>query len=178
MFQAMGSTGFNVAPPAPHGMNDGDHEALTALFDRLRHAEGPRDPAAEAWIADALERDPALRYRVVELAVVQMHALAAAHNRIQELEHQHQGKGGFLGGLFGGSAAPRPQPVHAPGYRPGMFSHQGSFLGNAATTAVGVMGGMLMAGALMSMLDIGEAEAAEEPAAEDTGAQEFEEEQF
>lgn len=79
---------------------------------------------------------------------------------------QPQQSRGLLGGLFGGRQAspmpnyaqqqpqymPPPQPVHAPGYQPGMFQQGGgsSFLGSALTTAAGVAGGMVVGNMLMN----------------------------
>jgi hypothetical protein len=70
---------------------------------------------------------------------------------------------GMFGGLFGGRQTPQPnaaqpgysrppQPVHAPGYQPGMFQQGGgsSFLGSALTTAAGVAGGMIVGNMLMN----------------------------
>jgi hypothetical protein len=93
---------------------------------------------------------PEARYRVTQTAFVQEHALAEAQNRIQQLEYELErtrreaqaapsGGGGFLGGLFGGGRPapqqpmpPPPQPVHAPGYQPGMFGDPRQQQGRAA----------------------------------------------
>lgn len=71
----------------------------------------------------------------------------------------------LFGGLFGGRQTPPagyarpghgqpPQPVHAPGYQPGMFQQQqgggSGFLASALTTAAGVAGGMVVGNMLMN----------------------------
>ncbi len=73
---------------------------------------------------------------------------------------QPQQPRGVFGNLFGGRQGPPaqsrylppPQPVHAPGYQPGMFQQGGgsSFLGSALTTAAGVAGGMIVGNMLMN----------------------------
>ncbi len=77
---------------------------------------------------------------------------------------QPQPSRGLFGGLFGGRQSappppppqqrymPPPQPVHAPGYQPGMFQRGGGsgFLGSALTTAAGVAGGMVLGNMMMN----------------------------
>lgn len=151
-------------------MTPEDRQAIEGFFARMRQVTTERDPEAERLIAELMQRDPQTKYYITQMAFFQEHALAEAQNRIRELEAQLQqrGSGGFLGGLFGGGRPTGPlHPVHAPGYRPGMFNQQqGGFLGTMASTAVGVMGGLLLGSALASMLGIGEAAAAEAPAEE------------
>ncbi len=129
----------------------------------------PIDPDADRLLAELFAQYPEARYRVAQMAFFGEHALAEATNRIRELEwqlQQAQQPRGFLGGLFGGttSQGQPPSPVHAPGWRPGLFSQQpgGSFLGTAAATALGVLGGLMIGQALASMLGLGgEAQASE-----------------
>jgi hypothetical protein len=129
----------------------------------------PLDPEADALLKQLQDQYPEARYRLAQLAFVQEHALAEAQNRIAQLEWEAQSRGqqgGLLGGLFGGNrpVAPPPQPVHAPGYRPGMFQQGGpGFLGSAARVAVGVAGGMLLGSAIASMLGMGGAAHAANP---------------
>ena len=155
----------------------------------------PVDRDADGLILELFNKHPEARYRVTQTAFVQEHALAEAQNRIQQLEYELErtrreaqaapsGGGGFLGGLFGGGRPapqppmpPPPQPVHAPGYQPGMFGdprqqQQGrsgmGFLGTAGAAMAGVAGGMVAGSVLSSMMGgggHGAAQAAEAPAA-------------
>ncbi|GBQ70456.1 hypothetical protein AA103196_2495 [Ameyamaea chiangmaiensis NBRC 103196] len=85
----------------------------------------PIDPEADRFIGENFQRYPEARYRITQMAVVQEAALAAAQNRIKQLEWQLQqaqtalqqsqqqprgaGGGGFLGGLFGGGQRAQTQ---------------------------------------------------------------------
>jgi hypothetical protein len=131
----------------------------------------PIDPQADALLKQLFDQHPEARYRIAQLAFVQEHALAEAANRIQQLEWEAENRGrqgGMLGGLFGGGGrqTPPPQPVHAPGFQPGMFNQGPGFMGTAARVAVGVAGGMLLGSMIGSMLGAGTAEAAEAPQAD------------
>lgn len=136
-------------------MTPEDRQAITAFFDRLRDASAEIDAEAEQLIRDEMERSPQARYHVTQLAFFQQQALAEAQNHIALLEHElaQRGNGGFLGGLFsnGGVNPALPEPVRAPGYRPGMFEQQGGFMGGAAATAMTSAGG-LMLGAFLGSL--------------------------
>lgn len=177
--------------PAPSGFAASVPQAGTPALP-------PVDPQADQLLADLFTRYPESRYRITQLAFVQEHALAEATNQINQLQAALQqaraaaapapapaaspwGQGqpvaaaapqqsrGFLGGIFGSSPAPAPQPQfapqpqyaqpmmapqpqYAPGYQPGMFQRSGSgFLGSALTTAAGVAGGMMAANALTGL---------------------------
>jgi hypothetical protein len=168
------------------------------LFAKLRQAEqqaGPRDPAAEQEIAAAVSRQPAAPYYMSQVILIQEQTVQAQNQRIQELETQLAERpaagGGFLGGLFGGGAAPaastaRPAaertPVMAPGSSPATAFGKssaaapsrgwsqptqpagGGFLASALTTAAGVAGGIMMANALTGLFGGNEAQASETPA--------------
>lgn len=174
-------------------MTPEERQAISGLFDRMKALTAERDPEAEQLIRQRMEQDPQTKYYIAQLAYFLEHAQAESQNRIQQLEWQLQnaqqtaqpaqaGGGGFLSGLFGGGGArratlPPPAPVHAPGYRPGMFQNQGGgFFAGAMQTAMGVAGGLLLGNMLMSMFDPGVAEAAEpvaeEPVADEVGYEE------
>jgi uncharacterized protein len=140
-----------------------------------------RDPAAERAIAEGMSRAPNATYPLVQTVLVQDEALKRANARIQELESGNaeapNENAGFLdsmrGALFGrettsrGSVPPvrsraddampyepeRPAtPYGAPPYpAPPMGAPGGSFLGNAASTAAGVIGGSLLLDGIRSM---------------------------
>jgi hypothetical protein len=160
-------------------MTPQEQELVNELLDRLAKLEGnPRDPDAERLIADGLRRAPHAVYALVQTALVQDEALKRANARIEELQAQTAGgpqqQGGFLGSvrdeILGkrdprGSvpsvrsqtqSSPTPAPPYppGPGLAPGMgpaFGSGGSFLGTAASTAAGVIGGGLLLNSIRSM---------------------------
>ncbi|WP_439579377.1 DUF2076 domain-containing protein [Elioraea sp.] len=146
-------------------MTDEERRLITDFVTRVIEAGGEAiDPEADALLGELFARHPAARYRVAQMAFFQEHALAEASNRIHQLEWQlerAQSTGGIFGGLFGNPQQRLPPPAaHAPGYRPGLFDQGRGFVGTAGTTALAVMGGFLVGGALASMM-AGDAEAAE-----------------
>ena len=155
-----------------------EQELVEELFDRLANLENnPRDPAAERLIADGLRRAPHAVYALVQTALVQDEALKRANARIEELKAQlgsvgqEQQQGGFLDSMREavlGRRDPRSsvptvrsqaQSSSAPPYqaRPQYppqtpaFGSGGSFLGTAASTAAGVIGGGLLLSSIRSM---------------------------
>lgn len=172
-------------------MDHNDKQAIDGVFNRLAQVGqqgGPRDAEAEAFIQQRMNAQDGSAYYLAQTVVVQDHALNAAQQRIEELEHQLRNRpaqsGGFMSRLFGGAPAqpaarpaPQPQPQAAMGQRPtsspfgqrpgGPFGQQqaaapqgGGFLAGAAQTAVGVAGGMLLGNMIGSMLAGDAAEAA------------------
>jgi uncharacterized protein len=141
----------------------------------------PRDPDAERLIADGLRRAPHAVYALVQTALVQDEALKRANARIEELHEEVGGQeqprsGSFLDNMRDavlGRSEPRSSAPSAPSYRPqagyppqtppyptgpglapGMgpaFGSGGSFLGTAASTAAGVIGGGLLLNSIRSM---------------------------
>ena len=98
-------------------MTPQEHQLLSGLFDRIRaNSSGPRDPQAEAFIADAVRTQPAAPYIMAQSVIVLEQTLQAASQRIQELESQARPasggaqEGSFLGNIgrsiFGGSPTP------------------------------------------------------------------------
>ena len=160
-------------------MTPQEQELVNELLDRLAKVEGnPRDPDAERLIADGLRRAPHAVYALVQTALVQDEALKRANARIEELQAQTAGEsqhqGGFLDSVRDeilGKRDPRgsvpsvrsqtqSSPTAAPPYPPGRglapgtgpaFGSGGSFLGTAASTAAGVIGGGLLLNSIRSM---------------------------
>ena len=142
----------------------------------------PRDPDAERAIRDGLRRAPHSIYPLVQTVLVQDEALKAANARIEALESgaTEAGSarpGGFLDNmrdvLFGRAEARRgsvppvrpgsqlpprqaaPQSAFGQPYAQGALgrSPQGaSFLGTAAATAAGMVGGALLLDGVRSAL--------------------------
>jgi len=176
-------------------MTPQERELITELFDRLASLEGsPRDGEADRAIAEGLARAPHAIYPLVQTVLVQDEALKRANARIQELEGADGGAGtreggSFLdsmrGALFGRDSSARgsvpsvppgstsgqyaPPPPQAPGYAPSPGyapAPGGSFLGTAAASAAGVIGGSLLLDSIRSMFSPGHAFAgAREPTA-------------
>jgi hypothetical protein len=105
-------------------MNGEERQLITGLFDRMRNVGAvEKDRDAEALINQSVRQIPDAAYMLVQSVLVQEHALQQAGARIEDLEARvreledqasrqpapQQTSGGFLGGLFGGSApAARP----------------------------------------------------------------------
>jgi hypothetical protein len=146
-------------------MTDEERRLIAGFVTRVVEAGGEAiDSEADALLAELFARHHAARYRIAQMAFFQEHALAEANNRIAQLEWQLErarATGGIFGGLFGNPRQTLPPPAaHAPGWRPGLFDQGSGFVGSAGTTALAVMGGFLLGGALASMM-AGEAGAAE-----------------
>jgi uncharacterized protein len=81
-------------------MTPQERQLIDDLFDRLSRLENsPRDPDAQAAIAQGLRSAPNAIYALVQTALVQDEALRRAHERIQELEGgapEQRQSGGFL----------------------------------------------------------------------------------
>lgn len=159
-------------------MTPQESQLVTELFDRLARLESsPRDTEAERAIADGASRAPHALYALVQTALVQDEALRRADARIRELsgaDAAAPGGGGFLdsmrnaigghgsvpsvrpaatdsrwnnGAASGGAVLPQAQPA-APAQSPGFG---GSFLGTAAASAAGVIGGALLFNSIGSL---------------------------
>lgn len=161
-------------------MTPQERQLVTDLFDRLARLESaPRDAEAERAIVDGLRRAPNAVYALVQTALVQDEALRRADARIRELggDAEQPAGGGFLdtmrnalggrgsvpsvrpgatdnrwnqGGALGanlGGAQAQPNAAAAPS--PGFGG--GSFLGTAAASAAGVIGGALLFNSIGSL---------------------------
>jgi hypothetical protein len=91
-----------------------------------------------------MERIPGAAYYLAQVVLVQRQALLKAEERLAELERQR--------GAAPGSLAPRPQATAPQAATPRPLQpRRPGFLESAAQTAVGVGGGILMAGAAMEL---------------------------
>lgn len=96
-------------------MNDQERQVIADIFRRLEQvAHQPRDPEAEAFIADRLRQQPYAPYAMAQAVFVQEQALAnlqrdneALRAELDQARRQPQ-QGGFLSSLFGGGARPEP----------------------------------------------------------------------
>ncbi len=159
-------------------MTPQERQQVNELFDRLARLEtAPRDAEAERAIAEGLARAPHAIYPLVQTVLVQDEALKRADARIRELSGEDTGPregGGFLDSMRnaltgrpthgsvpsvrasagdpdarwnrgGALAAPAAAaPSQAPGFG-------GSFLGTAAASAAGMIGGALLLNSISSM---------------------------
>jgi hypothetical protein len=128
-------------------MTPQERQLVDDLFDRLAKVENsPREPNANAAIAEGLRRAPNAVYALVQTVLVQDEALRHAEARIQELEsgaQQQQPSGGFLDSMrdtFLGSGQSRGS---VPNVRPGDGAPRGPVWnsGQALEQADARMGG-------------------------------------
>ena len=153
-------------------MTPQERQLVTELFDRLATLEGNRrDPEAEALIAEGLRNAPHAPYALVQTVLVQDEALRNADARIRELEGGDSAaptQGGFLDNMRDALSRPaRARPRlgafgrHGPrcalaiarsgSARRRAVDRGGSFLGTAAASAAGVIGGALLLNSFRSM---------------------------
>jgi hypothetical protein len=160
-------------------MTPQERELIDSVFDRLAQVAGaPKDPEAERLIADRLRTLPDATYGLVQAVAVQEMTLRQAQTHIAELERRLAAApaaasgGGFLGGAANPwapaprAASPIPQVAPQPQYAPaqtaappqqpapspwGQPAAAGGFLRSAATTAVGMAGGMMLAEGISSL---------------------------
>jgi len=155
-------------------MTPQERQLIDDLFDRLAKVEAtPRDAGAERAIAEASQRAPHALYALVQTVLVQDEALKQAEARIRELsgEGEAPSGGGFLDSMrntlsgrgsvpsvragtpdsrwnTGGALAQVQQPTSPFNAPPQAQGGGPSFLGTAAATAAGVIGGSLLFNAL------------------------------
>jgi len=156
-------------------MTPQERQLVDELFERLAKLENaPRDAGAERAISDGLARAPHAIYALVQTVLVQDEALKRADARIRELTGEDPATtGGFLDsmrqvltGHAGGTSVPSVRPgtsagpdprwntggaLAQPGSAQPAPSSGGSFLGTAAASAAGVIGGALLLNSISSM---------------------------
>jgi hypothetical protein len=159
-------------------MTPQERQQVNELFERLARLESaPRDAEAERAIAEGLARAPHALYPLVQTMLVQDEALKRADARIRELSGADDGprdSGGFLDNMRAALIG-RPTHTSVPSVRAASPSEtdprwnrggvlpqaaapaaaapsQGSsFLGTAAASAAGVIGGALLLNSISSM---------------------------
>ena len=151
-------------------MTPQERQLVDELFDRLARLEtAPRDREAEQAIADGLAGAPHAIYPLVQTVLVQDEALKRADARIRELTGEDAAEpaaGGFLDNKRqaltgragsvpsirpGTSANPDPRWNSGGSFATAAPSPGGSFLGTAAASAAGVIGGALLLNSISSM---------------------------
>jgi uncharacterized protein len=145
-------------------MSPQESRLLQDFLDQLVQVKGiTKDPQAEAMITQAVRQQPDAAYLLVQRALLQEQALEAAKAQIAALQSQAQGgrQGGFLDSAssWGNSVRTSVRPAVAPQAEPVYGSYAaprasmmpsmlggggGSFLGNMAATAAGVVGGAFL----------------------------------
>lgn len=161
-------------------MTPQERQLVIDLFDRLAQVENsPRDADAERTIADGIRRAPNALYALVQTALVQDEALKRADARIRELSDVDAAPaagGGFLDtmrnalGERGSVPSVRAAPANDSRWNTGGTLSQrsqatapaqpigsgGSFLGTAAASAAGVIGGALLFNSIGSLFGGGQ----------------------
>lgn len=146
-------------------MTPQERQLVDELFDRLARLEtAPRDAEAERAITEGLARAPHALYPLVQTVLVQDEALKRADARIRELTGEDApAQGGFLDsmraafiGRTAGTSVPTVRPGATGGGDPRFASaaapaQGGSFLGTAAASAAGVIGGAVLLNTIGSM---------------------------
>lgn len=106
-------------------MTPQERDVIAGIFDRLKQAANqPRDPEAEAFIAERLREQPYAPYAMAQAVYVQEQALLNLQAQTDELKAQVQSlqnrpaepapqSGGFLSGIFGGGDRPADAPARA-----------------------------------------------------------------
>ena len=128
-------------------MTPQERQLVDDLFDRLARLEtSPREPDADAAIAQGLRRAPNAVYALVQTVLVQDEALRRADARIQELEgggEQQQPSGGFLDSMRDAILGPGQGRGSVPSVRPGDSAQRGPVWnsGQALNQADARMGG-------------------------------------
>jgi hypothetical protein len=145
-------------------MDRNDRRLFEELAAELQQAQPVRDKDAEAdaLISQRIAAQPDSVYLLTQAVLLQQEALKNAQQRIADLEAQQarqaRPRGGLFSGLFGGAPqyGGRRTPYYQPYYQqPGYGAGGSSFLGQAASTAVGVAGGMLLFEGLTDLFDGG-----------------------
>jgi hypothetical protein len=162
-------------------MTPQEQELILSVARRLHEAPlTSKDAQAEELIQREIGAQKDAAYVLTQAVILQEHALKQAQERLGAMETElkqtrqqasAQSRGGFLGGLFGGSSAPPAAPT--PGFQnrapqPAQASGFGDFMRGAASVAVGVAGGQLLFSGLSGLFGADEATPSTEASPEPT----------
>jgi hypothetical protein len=176
-------------------MTPQERRMVDELFERLASLENtPRDAEALRAISDGLQRAPNALYPLVQSVLVQDEALKRADARIRELEDElgiaPEQPRGFLDSMRDNLSGQREPQGSVPSVRPSVTApvsgawrttqvppaegpppqnpgpSGGSFLGTAAASAAGAIGGVLLMNSMRGLFggQHGQAQAAFDPA--------------
>ncbi|GAA4161676.1 hypothetical protein GCM10022286_19640 [Gryllotalpicola daejeonensis] len=143
-------------------MDTNDRRLIDDLAQEIAKAQPvTKDAEAEQLIAQRIAAQPDAVYLLTQAVLLQQEGLRQAQAQVQNLQAQLQnlqaqqrrqqsGGGGLFSGLFGGGGFGQPQaPQYAsPQYAPQQpyYAQRGSssFLAQAASSAVGIAGGLFL----------------------------------
>ncbi len=111
-------------------MDSQERQVIDGIFERLKNvATQARDPEAERYIAELVQKQPYAPYALAQSVYVQEQALINQQQQIEQMKAEIAelqsrpaqaaggGGGGFLSGLFGGgNAAPQRPAGQVPAY--------------------------------------------------------------
>lgn len=126
-------------------MNSQERQVIDGIFERLKNvATQARDPEAEKYIGELVQKQPYATYALAQSVYVQEQALLNQQQQIEQMQAeiaelqsrpaQGSGGGGFLSGLFGGGQ--QQAPARPQGGMPGYGQRR-----EAAPPAAGPWGG-------------------------------------
>lgn len=139
-------------------MEQQDRQAIEGVFRRLADLERngqPREPEAEAFIAEQMHRQPGAPYYMAQTIVAQQRALESAEARLNGAPPPPSGMAQGL------AAQPQEDGRRGPWGGGVPAGRGGGFLAGAAQTAVGVAGGVLLGSAIGGLFSGDEAQAAD-----------------
>ncbi len=125
--------------------NTNEKQAIKQLATNLKQIaaqNGPRVPEVERYIKKHMGRQSGAMYYMAQAIIVQQQALKQAEAQIDHMQSQQQPES------FMPQQQARPQAAQPAGHQSG-----GGFLANAAQTALGIGGGILVANAGMALAD-------------------------
>ncbi len=128
-------------------MTPQERDLILEVARRLRETGLPgKDDEADRLIRSEIGSQRDALYLLTQAVILQEQGLREAQDRIRQLESGGQGRGSFLGGAGPSASTPPPLPPQgaAAVSGGGGGSGIGTFLGTAAATAAGVVGGQLI----------------------------------
>jgi len=135
------------------GMDTNDRRLIDDLAAEISKAQPvTKDPEAAQVIAQRIGAQPDAVYLLTQAVLLQQEGLRQAQAQIQQLQAQQRQQqnrgGGLFSGLFGGGGGYQQPQYGQPQYAPQQpyYAQRGSssFLAQAASSAVGIAGGLFL----------------------------------